>query len=146
MVQTGDNHDDADGLGASIYMEGCSRGLKQIKIAGKDGDDVVIVPQSAARQSRPWADLLVEDKGHSYDTWLDVNRRAPSVPGAFGAFGCLGEVSQLFSFGFLIHQGQKMFRGDNDGDNGGHFLTGFCRVPATGFASRGSWFDSHPLH
>ncbi len=103
MVQTGDNHDDADGLGASIYMEGCSRGLKQIKIAGKDGDDVVIVPQSAARQSRLWADLLVEDKGHSYGTWLDVNRRAPSVPAAFGAFGCLGEVSQLFSFGFLLH-------------------------------------------
>ena len=43
MVQAGDSHNDADGLGASIYMEGCSRGLKQIKIAGKDGDDVVIV-------------------------------------------------------------------------------------------------------
>ncbi len=61
MVQAGDSHDDADGLGASIYMEGCSLGLKKVNIAGEDGDDVIIVPQSAARQSRLWADLLVED-------------------------------------------------------------------------------------
>ena len=44
MVRAGDSRDDADGLGASIYMEGCALGLKKITIAGEDGDDVVIVP------------------------------------------------------------------------------------------------------
>ncbi len=37
--------------------------------------------------------------------------KPPSVPAAFGAFGCLGEVSQLFSFGFLLHQGPLVFLG-----------------------------------
>ncbi len=35
--------------------------------------------------------------------------QAPSVPAAFGTFGCLGEVSQLVSFGFLLHQGPQVW-------------------------------------
>ncbi len=32
------------------------------------------------------------------------------LPNRSAGIGCLGEVSQLFSFGFLLHQGPKIFR------------------------------------
>ena len=40
-----------------------------------------------------------------------VDEGTPSVPAAFGAFCCLGEISQLFSFGFLLHQRPQVFLG-----------------------------------
>ena len=33
-------------------------------------------------------------------------------PSGVRGFGCLGEVSQLFSFGFLLHQGPQVFLGE----------------------------------
>ncbi len=36
---------------------------------------------------------------------------APERPSGVRGFGCLGEVSQLFSFGFLLHQGPQVFLG-----------------------------------
>ena len=57
------------------------------------------------------------------------------------------QVSQLFSFGFLIHQGPKMFRGDSDGDNGGHFRGAFASPEfSNSLLANAHWFLPCPCN